>query len=199
MRLASLCVLLVAANPLLADPAKSPNIVWIVAEDLSPSLGCYGDKDAITPHLDRLATQGARFTRCFTHAPVCAPSRHGLITGQYPIKTGAMHMRSTLVKPPVTFTELLRGAGYHVAWPGKTDLNFQEPKEFADSREKGWTKDAPPPQPFFGYANFTVSHESQVRNGNALAVNTRRLTPEQRHDPAKMQLPPFWPNTPEVQ
>jgi len=181
-----------------AEPAR-PNIVWIVGEDMGPEVGCYGDAQAITPNLDRLAKQGARFTRCFTHAPVCAPSRHGLITGQYPIKTGAMHMRSTLISPPVTFTKLLRDGGYHVAWPGKTDFNFKEPKEFADSRENWWTKDAPPQQPFFGYANFTVSHESQVRSkGAQLAANTKRLTPEQRHDPARMQLPPFWPDAPEV-
>jgi N-sulfoglucosamine sulfohydrolase len=108
-------------------------------------------------------------------------------------------MRSTLVKPPVTFTKLLRDAGYHVAWPGKTDFNFKEPKEFADSREQWWTKEQPLPQPFFAYANFSVSHESQVRNdGSRFAANTARLTPEQRHDPAKMLLPPFWPDAPEV-
>ena len=62
--------------------ADRPNIVLIGAEDLSPSLGCYGDPDAITPNLDRLASQGARFPRCFTHAPVCAPSRscHAVIS-----------------------------------------------------------------------------------------------------------------------
>lgn len=62
-----------------ATAAERPNIVWIVAEDHSPNLGCYGDPDAVTPNLDRFAAQGARFTRCFTHAPVCAPSRSGQI------------------------------------------------------------------------------------------------------------------------
>lgn len=190
---------LVAPPTRSAEPAARPNIVWIVGEDMGPEVGCYGDAQAITPNLDRLAAQGARFTRCYTHAPVCAPSRHGLITGQYPIKTGAHHMRSTLTKPPVTFTKLLRDAGYHVAWPGKTDFNFKEPRDFADSRQQWWQKDAPPAQPFFGYANFTASHESQVRNDGAkFAANTQRLTPEQRHDPAKMVLPPFWPDAPEV-
>lgn len=108
-------------------------------------------------------------------------------------------MRSQLVNPPVTFTQLLRDSGYFVAWPGKTDFNFQPPKEFTDSRENWWTKDEVPKQPFFGYANFTDSHESQVRNdGDKYGENTRRLTPEQRRDPAKMKLPPFWPDTPEV-
>jgi N-sulfoglucosamine sulfohydrolase len=93
MRLALLALLLLA-TPLRA--AEKPNIVWIVAEDLSPNLGCYGDPDAITPNLDKLASQGARFTRCFTHAPVCAPSRSGLITGVYPTTLGSHHMRSKL-------------------------------------------------------------------------------------------------------
>jgi hypothetical protein len=76
-------------------------------------------------------------------------------------------MRSTLIKPPITFTKLLRDSGYHVSWPGKTDFNFEPPAEFTDKRDQWWKKDAPPPQPFFGYANFAVSHESQVRNGRA--------------------------------
>jgi uncharacterized sulfatase len=179
--------------------AAPVNVVWIVGEDMGPELGCYGDPQAITPNMDRLAREGARFTRCFTHAPVCAPSRHGLITGQYPIKTGAHHMRSTLINPPVTFTKLLRDAGYFVAWPGKTDFNFKQPASFADSTENWWKKDAPLKEPFFAYANFTQSHESQVRNdNNKYPANTKRLTAAQRHDPAKMDLPPFWPDAPEV-
>jgi uncharacterized sulfatase len=179
--------------------AERPNIVWLVGEDMGPELGCYGDPQARTPVMDRLAAEGARFTRCFTHSPVCAPSRHGLITGQYPIKTGAHHMRSTLVKPPETFTKRLREAGYHVAWPGKTDFNFQHPKSFADSTADWWKEDAPLPEPFFAYANFTASHESQVRNDNGAAAKRLRTLPEeQRHDLAQMALPPFWPDTPEV-
>src|SRR6476659_3403153 len=107
MRLLPLAALLLAYGPVLADTAKRPNIVLIGAEDISPNLGCYGDAYAITPNLDRLAAQGARFTRCFTHAPVCAPSRSGLITGMYPTTIGSHHMRSTLKSPPPTFMEEL--------------------------------------------------------------------------------------------
>ena len=111
-------VLLLAllASPALA--AKPPNVVWIVAEDLSPNLGCYADPVAVTPNLDAFAKQGARFTRAFTHAPVCAPSRSGLISGQYPTTMGSHHMRSKLLTPPVTFIEELRKAGYVTLWPG---------------------------------------------------------------------------------
>src|SRR5688500_17480382 len=103
---------------------KKPNIVWIVGEDMSPDMGCYGDARAKTPNLDKLASQGARFTHCFTHAPVCAPSRCGLITGQYPTTLGAHHMRSKLIVPPPTFPTYLKEAGYFTAWPGKTAVTF---------------------------------------------------------------------------
>jgi N-sulfoglucosamine sulfohydrolase len=176
-----------------------PNLVWIVGEDLGPELGSYGDTQAFTPNLDRLAAEGARYTRAFTHCAVCAPSRHGLITGQYPIKTGAMHMRSKLTATPTLFTKKLMDAGYHVAWPGKTDFNLASEENFCTSKEPWFRKDKPLPQPFFAYANFTQSHESQVRNdNNRYADNTARLTSAQRRDPAKMTLPPYWPDDPAV-
>jgi uncharacterized sulfatase len=120
-----------------APPSRPPNIVWIIGEDMGPELGCYGDANAITSNMDRLASQGARFTRCFTHAPVCAPSRSGLITGRYPTSIGTHHMRSTLLKPPPLFTDYLKKAGYTIAWPtkthyGKTDFNFTVPSNAFD-------------------------------------------------------------------
>jgi N-sulfoglucosamine sulfohydrolase len=178
--------------------ADRPNIVWIVGEDMGPELGCYGDAQAITPNMDRLSKEGVRFTKAFTHCAVCAPSRSGLITGRYPISIGTQHMRSRLISPPVTFTKLLQDAGYHVSWPGKTDFNFQTPDNFATST-KPWHKGAALPEPFFAYVNFTQSHESQVRNdGGKYAANTKRLTAAQRHDPAKVVLPPFYPDVPIV-
>lgn len=178
------------------NPAR-PNIVWIVGEDLGPELGCYGDTNAITPNIDRLAREGVRFTRAFTHAPVCAPSRSGLITGMYPTTTGAHHMRSELLAPPRTFTSHLRDAGYTVAWPGKTDFNFKIPKG-AFTTTSNWMS-RPLREPFFAYINFTVSHESQIRtNGRQMERNLARLQPGEFRDPAKMVLPPYHPDTPET-
>jgi uncharacterized sulfatase len=177
--------------------AERPNVVWIVGEDLGPELGCYGDAYARTPKLDRLAKEGARFARAFTHSPVCAPSRSGLITGMYPTTIGTHHMRSKLLAPPPTFTSLLRQAGYFVAWSGKTDFNFEVPPGAFDST-RDWLK-ALPPQPFFAYINFTDSHESQIRSApDKFARTTARLTAEQRHDPAQATLPPYYPDTPEI-
>jgi N-sulfoglucosamine sulfohydrolase len=196
-RLLALLFLCIAS----ASAADRPNIVWIVGEDMGPELASYGDAQAITPNMDRLAREGTRFTKAFTHCAVCAPSRSGLITGRYPISIGTQHMRSKLIAPPVTFTKRLQDAGYHVSWPGKTDFNFDEPKDFATVR-KPWHKgaDAPKlPEPFFAYVNFTQSHESQVRNDkDKYAANITRLKPSERRDPARMVLPPFWPDAPIV-
>ena len=189
--------------------ASQPNIVFLVLDDASPTLGSYGDPQAITPNMDRLAREGARFTRVFTHAPVCAPSRSGLVTGMYPTTLGSHHMRSRLIQPPETFMSLLRKAGYFVAWPGKTDFNFDpaDPKQTSindmpqgsyDSRAD-WLNSPPPRQPFFVYRNLGVTHESQVRGDAELhAKNTARLKPGERHDPAKMHVPAYWPDAPEV-
>jgi len=179
-----------------------PNIVLIVGEDMGPELRCYGDANAITPNIDRLAAQGMRFTRCFTHAPVCAPSRSGLITGRYPTSIGTHHMRSTLLKPPPLFTDYLKKAGYTIAWPtkspyGKTDFNFAVPPKAFD-RVTDWTKEIPK-QPFFGFYNITTSHESKIRApATEFARLTARLKPSERRDPAKMKLPAYYPDTPEV-
>ena len=198
MKLLFLLLLACAPWPLTAaeNPSR-PNIVWIVGEDLGPELGCYGDTNALTPNVDRLAREGVRFTRAFTHAPVCAPSRSGLITGQYPTTTGAHHMRSELLAPPRTFTSHLREAGYTVAWPGKTDFNFKVPKD-AFTTTSNWLRQ-PPREPFFAYLNFTVSHESQIRaNARQTRSNLARLRPGEFRDPARMVLPPYHPDTPET-
>ena len=169
---------------------KRPNILWISAEDISPSLGCYGDSYAITPRLDQLAREGMRFNRCFTHAGVCAISRSGLITGMYPVSIGSQHMRSQIVLPPhvKAFPEYLRTAGYWTTNRSKTDYNFPPPKA-------AWNENSPQSrdwrgraagQPFFSVINLTTTHESQIRGKFG----------ETLHDPAKAQLPPYIPDTP---
>lgn len=192
----SLLVLLAVAS----SAHAAPNIVWIVAEDISPSLGCYGDPDAITPNLDKFAAQGARFTRAFTHCPVCAPTRSGLITGQYPTTLGSHHMRSKLVTPPPLFTDELEKAGYAVFWPGKTDFNFDPPKGWADTRNWVQKPDIlPTDKPFFAYVNLFVTHESQIRaTPEQSKKNTSRLKPTEFRDPTKVALPPYYPDHPDV-
>lgn len=189
------CLLAVALVSSLA--AERPNIIWIVGEDLGPELGCYGDRNARTPNMDRLAAAGARFTRAFTHAPVCAPSRSGLITGRYPIAIGTHHMRSKLKNPPPAFTTYLRQAGYFVAWPGKTDFNFDVPEDYFDTTTN-WLNNARnhPRKPFFAYINLFETHESQIRLAqDKFDKLTAVLPPEHRQDPARIKLPPYHPDT----
>jgi N-sulfoglucosamine sulfohydrolase len=188
----------VAIVPLHAQASPRPNFVFLMCEDISPHLGCYGDPVARTPNLDAFATKAARFTKAYSHAPVCAPSRSGLITGRYPTSIGSHHMRSTLLKPPPLFTDHLRKAGYFVAWPGKTDFNFAVPNRSFDST-KDWTKQTVPKSPCFLYLNNTVTHESQIRaTPEQRKKNLARLKPEEFHDPTKMVVPPYYPDTPEV-
>jgi N-sulfoglucosamine sulfohydrolase len=186
------------------NQGRRPNFLFLVGEDTGPDLGCYGDKLARTPNLDRLASQGCRFTKAFTHAPVCAPSRCGLITGQYPTTLGSHHMRSKLVTPPPIFTDYLRKAGYYVAWPGKTDFNFDVPAGAFDSTAQ-WLKEPPKAkQPFFAYLNMPQTHESQIRIDSDKEAKTThaRLTAAlkaaDRQDPARMVLPPFYPDDPTI-
>ena len=169
---------------------KQLNVLWISAEDISPSLGCYGDSYAITPRLDQLASEGMRFTRCFTHAGVCAISRSGLITGMYPIAIGSQHMRSQIVLPSnvKAFPEYLRTAGYWTTNRSKTDYNFPPPKAAWDEnspQSRDW-RGRKAGQPFFSVVNLTTTHESQIRGKFG----------ETLHDPAKAQLPPYIPDTP---
>ena len=96
-RIAALAVplLFAVAGVAVANEPERPNILLLVAEDLSPRIGAFGDAVARTPNLDRLAAEGTRFTNVFTTAGVCAPSRAALILGRHQISTGTQHMRSS--------------------------------------------------------------------------------------------------------
>ena len=183
--------------------APRPNILWISLEDISPDLGCYGDAQAITPNIDRLAKQGARFTRAFTHAGVCAPSRSGLITGMHPTTIGTHYMRCKGVPPEYVkcFTEYLRAAGYYCTNDNKTDYNFDAPLTAWDDNRVGahWRNRSAKDQPFFSVINLVSTHESQIRLGEKQqAARREKLAASERHDLAKMVLPPYYPDTPIV-
>src|SRR5688572_7138456 len=70
-----------------AEAAVRPHIIFILADDLGPGdLGCYGGHQAPTPHIDRMAKEGTRFTQYYAAAPICSPSRAGLMTGMFPAR-----------------------------------------------------------------------------------------------------------------
>jgi len=111
---------LTAAGSLLGQAPQvnrpRPNIIWILSEDISPNLGCYGEPLIQTPNIDKLAAGGVRFTRAYTTAPVCSPSRSAIITGQYQTRIGAHNHRTVdrkpLLEPARLVTDRLREAGY---------------------------------------------------------------------------------------
>ena len=126
------CALVFATS---AD-AAAPHIVLIVAEDLSPRVGAFGDPVARTPHLDQLAREGVRYPNTFTTAGVCAPSRAALITGVHQIALGAQHMRTSsrpagsymAVPPPEVkaIPERLRAAGYYTLVDEKLEIDLTD-------------------------------------------------------------------------
>jgi arylsulfatase A len=111
-----------------AEPDKT-NFVVILCDDLGYSdLGCFGHPKIKTPHLDKLATDGMRLTDCYAGAPVCSPSRAGLLTGRIPNRVGIydwipqkspMHLRAS----EVTVATLLKQAGYQTCHVGKWHCN----------------------------------------------------------------------------
>jgi len=218
----SLCVLAwalvhaaVSARHRQATPAARPNILWILIEDASPDIGAYGDRYARTPRLDRLAQEGVRFTRAFSTAPVCAPSRSTLFAGMYASSIGTLHMRSTGVPPPYVkgVGEYLRAAGYFTLNRSKTDYNISAtPTEdnnggvLSQAVPLGvWDESGPDAhwrhraagQPFFAVVSPQVTHESRLfRSADEFAKEAVHLKAADRHDPASAILPPYYPDTP---
>jgi arylsulfatase A-like enzyme len=206
--------------------AASPNVLLLVAEDLSPRVGPYGDEVARTPNLDALARHSVRFDRVFTTAGVCAPSRAALITGLHQISFAAQHMRTSTgplgtyyAQPPEglkAFPELLRAAGYFTFTDGKLDYQFSGivagsgPFTLWDAEgpDAHWRQRASG-QPFFGLINFLETHESGVMRPDGEAVSEshagtremrrqRGLVAEPVTDPAAVLLPPYYPDLPDV-
>ena len=158
---------------------SQPNILWLVAEDLSPVIPSFGDSTVETPNLSRLAAEGVRYTNVFSVSGVCAPSRAALATGMYPSRIGATHMRNTgLIQfmpegiipyeamPPAQVkmhSEYLRAIGDYCSNNPKEDYQFKKTLTAWDesSRRAHW-RNKKPGQPFFAIFNFQVSHESQI-------------------------------------
>jgi arylsulfatase A-like enzyme len=153
--------------------AQKPNIVLILADDLGwRDLACYGNEFHSTPHLDRLAAEGARFTQAYAAAPVCSPTRASILTGRWPVRTGVTDWipgrpspeRGPLVTPvtarslpleEITLAEMLREAGYRTALMGKWHLGgegFLPENQGFDINIGGTASGSPPrsARPYFG-------------------------------------------------
>ena len=169
-----------------------PNIIWLVAEDLSPVIPSFGDSTIQTPNLSRLAAEGVCYDNAYSPSPVCAPSRAALATGMYPTHIGANHMRTgpwfaadipaeflkTYAQympegispyeamPPAgvrMFSEYLREAGYYCTNNSKQDYQFRcSVTAWDETSGTAHWKNRKPSQPFFAIFNYNVTHESQI-------------------------------------
>ena len=173
-----------------------PNILWIVSEDNFPYLGCYGDKVARTPNLDRLASQGVLYENAFAAAPVCAPTRFTIITGMYATSCAPANQMRASGKPPQSpmrgFPAWLREAGYYCTNNAKTDYNapIDMKATWDESSKQAHYRKRRPAQPFFAVFNHEVTHESSIHGKyQPLAGGT---------DPAAVRIPAYCPDTPET-
>ncbi|MDW3210384.1 MAG: sulfatase-like hydrolase/transferase [Reichenbachiella sp.] len=169
-----------------------PNILWIVAEDLSSYIPAFGDSTVVTPNLDKLAKSGVCYDNFYSPHPVCAPARASIITGMYANSIGASHMRTgpwyagaataeTISKynelqpdgleayeavPPAEvkmFTEYLRAAGYYCTNNSKEDYQMiKTPTAWDDSSNEAHWRNRPKDVPFFSVFNLMVTHESKI-------------------------------------
>ena len=106
-----------------AAVSRRPNFILIVVDDLGcHDLGCLGATDLKTPHIDALASSGARFVNWYSNAPVCAPSRSSIMTGRYPIRAGVPVNGKELTPAQKTIASLLKPHGYSTACIGKWHL-----------------------------------------------------------------------------
>lgn len=168
-----------------------PNFLWITSEDNGPQLGCYDDAFADSPNIDALAQRGMLYMNCWSNAPVCAPARTTIISGMFPTSLGAQHMRSQVPLPDVAklYPQVLREAGYYCSNNSKEDYNLETAQDlWNDSSGKAHWRNRKPGQPFFAVFNFTISHESKIRNRPHKAI----------HDAQQVTVPPYHPDTPEV-
>ncbi len=188
-----------------AAPDERPNIVWIVVDDMSANFSCYGEELISTPHVDRLAREGVRFSRAFVTAPVCSPCRSALITGMYQTSIGAHHHRSGRGAEKIRLPEgvepvpvLFRRAGYYTAIGGslarnralgKTDYNFEWDRAMYDGSDWSGRKAG---QPFFMQVQL---HGGKHREGKAW-LEAARTELGTLTRPGDVKLPPCYPRDP---
>jgi arylsulfatase A-like enzyme len=154
-----------------APRSQKPNIIFILADDLGyGELGCYGQQRIKTPNLDRLASQGMRFTQCYAGTTVCAPSRAALMTG---LHSGHARIRGNDALPlqpdDLTVAEVLKQAGYKTGAVGKWGLGLANTS--GTPNKKGFDE-------WFGYLGQTPAHDyypTQLYRGDRIFVLEKNL------------------------
>ncbi|TPN86227.1 sulfatase family protein [Aquimarina algicola] len=188
---------------------KKPNIIWLMAEDISTDLACYGMPNVKTPNLDKMAAQGVRFDNAFVTNPICSPSRSAMMIGTHQVKTNTHHHRSNRNVPLDStfkpYTYWLKNAGYttilgHHAvmdkgrkidvnfkhkplgiWNGKTQFGLFDKYDTFEKAD----------EPFFAQIQLKVTHRGdwwdKVREQSSHPV-----------DPKKVIMPPYMADHPMI-
>ncbi len=209
----AICIFLVlglfGCSPEKKEQHKPPNIIWLMAEDISLDLACYGMKAVKTPNLDQMALEGMRFNNTYVTNPICSPSRSAMMVGVHQVKTNTHNHRSNrnvpLSEPYMPFTKLLRDAGYttilghhNVLGKGrKTDVNFKhKPVGEWNGQDKFGLFDKfdsinPADTPFFAQIQLNVTHRGDWWN---------EIRAQSKHpvNPDSVELPPYYADHPTV-
>jgi N-sulfoglucosamine sulfohydrolase len=210
LRSSAIALVLLFVTNSFAESSRRPNIVWIVGENIALDLGCYGEKLVATPHLDRLAAEGTRFTKVYSTSPVCAPSRSALLVGMYQTSTDTQHMRSHRDDDyrlpagvrPVThrlqeagyFTANIKTIGGDIVGTGKLDLNFVNEGPIYQSDDWSQLKSR---QPFFVQVN-TPEVEYDIYDRKTYEKPRVKWVGEDDHPqvatPENVTPPPYYPD-----
>lgn len=188
---------LFAASLLLAgfaEVAAKPNFLFVIADDCTHrDFGCYGGQ-AKTPNIDKLATEGMRFTQCFQAAPMCSPTRHNIYSGLYPVKSGAYPNHTFAKDGTKSVCHYLGDAGYRVALSGKTHISPKEvfPFEYSGKGnnpdmevvDKIFAETKAGGKPFCLFACSNEPHTPWNKGDSS------------QYDAAKLKLPPYFADTP---
>ncbi len=187
-----------------SNAQQKPNILWLTYEDTSPEfIGCYGNKDAKTPNIDKLAANGTILSSAFSTAAVCSASRFCIITGVPANKVGTGNHRSKykISEDIKGFPYYLKQAGYYTSNNSKTDYNVQEPNKFIaeawneSSNKAGWWN-RKAGQPFFAIYNSMSSHQSRTMTNpwqDYERMVLEKIPSEEHIGYNDFNMPPFYP------
>ncbi|MBM3756522.1 MAG: sulfatase [Acidobacteria bacterium] len=193
MQISRRTVLASSAAAAQSTAARPPNIVFLISDDhTAADLGCYGNTHVHTPNLDKLAREGARFTNCFVTSAQCSPNRSAIFTGCTSHTTGTSRLHAPMPPWEKTFVDLLKEHGYFTGAFRKVHQGDEFNKRFdfyaaRPAKFESFFDKAPKDKPFFLHVGFTDPHRPYTKGA---------FTPP--HDPAKVRLPNFLPDTPAI-
>ncbi|TVP52354.1 MAG: sulfatase [Mongoliibacter sp.] len=207
-RLAFVCFYLLY-TPLVANSQEPPNIIWLVIEDTSPQfIGAYGNPDANTPNIDKLAQEGYVFTNAYATGTVCSASRSAIITGVKTFEMGTGNHRSKYELPEKIkgFPSYLKNSGYYTSNNSKTDYNTSSVQKIIsqswnESSNKAGYWNRKPNQPFFSVFNFMASHQSRTMTNPYSFYEKevlKKLPDDLRVGEDEFEMPPYFLDSPEM-